>query len=414
MVGKTDVLIIGGGITGTGVARDLGLRGLETVVVERGRLADGATGNMHGLLHSGARYAVADPESAADCIEENRILRDVASHCVDETGGYLVQLSADDESYFERARRSCLDCGIDAEPVAVEAVRDDCPRLSPEAERAFRVPDAVVHPFPLTVANAVGARERGGTIGTHAEVVDVLVEDGAVVGAEVRHREASGTEEIRADHVVNATGAWAESVGAMAGVEIPMRPSKGVMVVVDYPALDAVLNRGRPASDGDIVVPHERTVVLGTTSAEVEDPDDYPKTERETDRMVEAASEMIPDVATARVVRSYWGVRPLFGGTDADIEDGRSLTRDFTLLDHEERDDRPGMTTIVGGKLTTYRQMAEAVADRVCSALGVTEPCRTATEPLPGRDDPDALRGALDEFGPLPPAEELPSDVLRE
>ncbi|WP_227374858.1 FAD-dependent oxidoreductase [Haladaptatus halobius] len=413
MLRKTDVLIIGGGITGTGVARDLGLRGLETVVVERGRLADGATGNMHGLLHSGARYAVADPESATDCIEENRIIRDMASHCVDETGGYLVRLSDDDESYFERARRSCLDCGIDVEPVTVESVRDDCPQLTSDAERAFRVPDAVVHPFPLTIANAVGARERGGTIETHAEVVDVLLEDDAVVGAEVRHRGASGTEEIRADHVVNATGAWAEAVGAMAEVEIPMRPSKGVMVVVDFPSLDAVLNRCRPASDGDIVVPHEKTVVLGTTSAEIENPDDYPKTERETDLMAEVASEMVPDIATARVVRSYWGVRPLFGGTDADLEDGRALTRDFTLLDHEARDDRPGMTTIVGGKLTTYRQMAQAVADHVCSVLGVTEPCRTAKEPLPGRDDPDALRDALDEFGPLPPAEELASDVLR-
>ncbi len=414
MVGETDVLIIGGGITGTGIARDLGLRGLDTVVLERGRLADGATGNMHGLLHSGARYAVADPESATDCIEENRILRDVARHCVDETGGYFVQLPDDDESYFERTRRSCLDCSIDVESVSVADIRDDHPYLASEAKRAFRVPDAVVHPFPLAIANAVGARENGGTIETHAEVVDVLVEEGAVAGVEVRHREASETETIHAEHVVNAAGAWAESVGAMAGIEIPMQPSKGVMVVVDFPPLDAVLNRCRPAADGDIVVPHEETAVLGTTSVEIENPDDYQKAQWEVDLMVEQASEMVPDIATARIVRSYWGVRPLFGGTDADLVDGRTQTRDFTLLDHGERDDRPGMTTVVGGKLTTYRQMAETVADRVCSVLGVTESCRTATEPLPGRNDPDALRDAIDEFGPLPPAEELPSDVVRD
>ncbi|GAA0224743.1 FAD-dependent oxidoreductase [Haladaptatus pallidirubidus] len=414
MVGKTDVLILGGGITGTGIARDLELRGLDTVVVERGRLADGATGNMHGLLHSGARYAVADPESAKDCIEENRILRDIASHCVDAIGGYFVQLSDDDESYFERSRRDCLDCDIDVEPVSVGEVRDDHPYLAPETERAFRVPDAVVHPFPLTVANAVDAREHGGTIETRVEVVDVLVEDDSVVGAEVRHREEPKTETIRAEHVVNATGAWAESVGAMARVEIPMRPAKGVMVVVDFPSLTTVLNRCRPAADGDIVLPHENTAIIGTTSVEIDDPDDYPKAQWEEDLMVEEAGEMIPDIATARIVRSYWGVRPLFGGTDVDLEDGRTQTRDFTLLDHDERDDRPGMTTIVGGKLTTYRKMAEAVANHVCSELGVTEPCRTATEPLPGRDNPGELGGALSEFGPLPPAEELDSDVIRD
>ncbi|SIR50690.1 glycerol 3-phosphate dehydrogenase (quinone) subunit A [Haladaptatus litoreus] len=414
MVGKTDVLILGGGITGTAIARDLGLRGLDTIVVERGRLADGATGNMHGLLHSGARYAVADPDSARDCIEENRTLRNIANHCLDETGGYFVQLPEDDESYFERSKKACLDCGIDVESVFAEEIREEHPYLSSETERAFRVPDAVIHPFPLTVANAVDVREHGGTVETHAEVVDVLVEDGTVAGAEVRHREASKTETIRAEHVVNATGAWAESAGAMAGIDIPMRPSKGVMVVVDFPSLDTVVNRCRPAADGDIVLPHENTAIIGTTSVEIDNPDDYTKAQWEEDLMIEEASKTIPDISTARVVRSYWGVRPLFGGTAADFEDGRAQTRDFVLLDHGERDDRPGMTTIVGGKLTTYRQMAETVSDHVCSELGVSEPCRTATEPLPGRDDPDELRDALDEFGPLPPAEELASDVIRD
>ncbi|WP_049969441.1 FAD-dependent oxidoreductase [Haladaptatus cibarius] len=414
MVEETDVLILGGGITGTGIARDLELRGLDTVVVERGRLADGATGNMHGLLHSGARYAVADPESARNCIEENRILRDIASHCVDETGGYFVQLAEDDESHFERSRQACLDCGIDVESVSAEEIREDHPYLASETKRAFRVPDAVIHPFPLTVANAVDARDHGGIIETHAEVVDILVEGGAVVGAEVRYREESKIETIRARHVVNATGAWAESVGAMANIEIPMRPSKGVMVVVDFPSLDTVVNHCRPATDGDIVLPHENTAIIGTTSVEVENPDDYPKAQWEEDLMIEEASRTIPDIATARTIRSYWGVRPLFGGTDVTLEDGRALTRDFALLDHGERDDRPGMTTIVGGKLTTYRQMAEAVSDHVSSELGVSEPCRTATEPLPGRDDPDELRNTLDEFGPLPPAEELASDVIRD
>lgn len=411
---ETDVLVVGGGATGVGVARDLGLRGVETVVVERNGLTGGATGNTHGVLHSGARYATSDPESARECIAENEVLREVAPHCIDPTGGFFAQLPEDDDGYFERLRNRCRDCGIDTEPVDVESVRRDRPYLSPETERLLRVPDAVVHPFPLAVANAVDVREHGGAVHTDAEVVDLLVDGGEVTGAEIRRPGATGTETVRADHVVNATGAWAGEVGSLADVEIPMRPSKGAMVVVDYPPVDAVVNRARPATDGDIVVPHDSTAVLGTTSEAVDDPDEYPKEEWEVDLLVETAGKMVPDLQTAPVVRSYWGVRPLFGGEASEFEAGRSVTRGYTLLDHGERDGVSGFTTIVGGKLTTYRLMAESVADHVCERLGVDAPCRTAAEPLPGRDDPDALRSALSEFGPLPPAEERPSDARRD
>ena len=78
-----DVIIVGGGITGAGTQRDCAMRGLRTLLIERSDIATGATGRNHGLLHSGARYAVNDPESAEECIRENRILRSIAAHCID-------------------------------------------------------------------------------------------------------------------------------------------------------------------------------------------------------------------------------------------------------------------------------------------------------------------------------------------
>src|SRR6056297_3661271 len=99
---KTGVLVIGGGSTGTGTARDLAMRGLDVTLVERGNLTNGTTGRMHGLLHSGGRYVVADRASARECIAENRILRDVATHCVEETGGLFVQRPEDDDEYFRK------------------------------------------------------------------------------------------------------------------------------------------------------------------------------------------------------------------------------------------------------------------------------------------------------------------------
>ena len=94
-----DVIIIGGGITGAGTARDCAMRGLRVLLLERGDIATGATGRNHGLLHSGARYAVTDVESAAECIRENQILKRIASHCVDDTGGLFITLPEDDLSY---------------------------------------------------------------------------------------------------------------------------------------------------------------------------------------------------------------------------------------------------------------------------------------------------------------------------
>ncbi|EOB9805743.1 FAD-dependent oxidoreductase, partial [Salmonella enterica subsp. enterica serovar Bareilly] len=93
---ETDVIIIGGGATGAGIARDCARRGLRCILLERHDIATGATGRNHGLLHSGARYAVTDGESARECIEENKILKRIARHCVERSDGLFITLPEDD------------------------------------------------------------------------------------------------------------------------------------------------------------------------------------------------------------------------------------------------------------------------------------------------------------------------------
>jgi glycerol-3-phosphate dehydrogenase len=408
MVTETGALVIGGGSTGCGIARDLALRGVDTTLVERGNLTHGTTGRMHGLLHSGGRYAVSDRESAAECIAENRVLREIASHCVEMTGGLFVQLSDDADEYFEEKLAGCRDCGIPVEAITGEEAREIEPYLTRDVERAIRVPDGAIDPFRLCVANAADAEEHGARIETHAEVTDVLVEDGNVVGVEVRHesgpgkrshREPGTTERIEADHVVNATGAWAGQLGAMAGVDVEVRPSKGVMTVMNTRQVDTVVNRCRPKGDADIIVPHETACILGTTDVEVEDPDDYPEERWEVEMMIDTLAELVPILREARTIRSFWGVRPLYEPPDTGTTDPTDITRQFFLLDHDERDALPGMTSIVGGKLTTYRLMAEGITDHVCEKLGVEGSCRTAEQPLPGSEDFSVLRDYMEEFG---------------
>ena len=393
---QTTVLVIGGGATGVGVARDLALRGVEVTLVDRGRLAAGTTGRSHGVLHSGARYAEADADDAAACLAENRILRRIAPACIDETGGYFLQLDGDDPDYFERTRAACDAVGMAVETLSGTECRERVPAAAEAVERALAVPDAVVSPSRLVVANAAAAREAGATIHQEAPVEDIHVAEGTVAGVDIG---GNLDATIRADAVVNATGPWAGRCAALAGVSVPMHPTRGVMVGVSNPGVDAVLNRCRPPADGDIVVPRGDEAVLGTTSVAVDDPDDFERSEAEVERTVAECAAMVPGADRA-VRRTYWGVRPLYAPDEAD--DARAISRDFALLDHG--DDADGLFTIVGGKLTTYRRMAEATADRVCDCLGVPEPCRTADRPLPGADDPARLDALVDEFGVDAPA----------
>src|SRR6056297_1638204 len=384
---ETGVLVAGGGATGAGVARDLALRGVDVTLVDRGGLGSGTSGRSHGLLHSGARYAEADAEGARECIVENRTLSDVAGACVRETGGLFVRLDGDDPDYFEEKIEACEAIGIETERLDGDDAREAVSGLSDDVAEAFRVPDGVIYPSRLIAANAADADRHG--------AIEAVRVGGAVDAA------------LSPDVVVNATGAWADGIAEMAGVEVGMAPSRGVMVSVEYEGLGPVLNRCRDPDDGDIVVPHDGEVVLGTTSVPVSDPDEYETADWEVERSVEECAAMLPAVADAPEVRRWWGVRPLYA-PDETGSDRRGISRGFTLIDHAD-EGVGNLFSVVGGKLTTYREMAEVTSDRVCERLGVDAACETDTARLPGADDPAELDAFVERYGGANPTD---SDVV--
>ena len=388
---ETDVVVVGGGATGVGVARDLTMRGLDVTLLERDGLSAGTTGHTHGVLHSGARYANDDPDGARECIRENRILRNIAPAAITDAGGLFVEGHGDDAAYLDAKREACEACDIPVKELERAELRERAPELPVDVRRGLAVPDAVVHPTALVAATAGDAADRGARIEPHAPVTDVLVEDESVVGVET----PDGA--VRTDHVVNATGAWAGQVAAMAGADLEMRPSKGVMVVVDREA-SAVLNHARPPSDGDIVVPVGGKAILGTTSGAVADPDDYPTEDEATTTTVREARALLPALTGDEVVRSYWGVRPI----PATAGEGRDASRGFLVRDHAA-EGVAGLTSVVGGKLTTHRLMAEATADRVCATLGVEVGCETAETPLPA--DRECVAALVDRYDADAPAD---------
>jgi len=397
--GEPTVLVIGGGATGTGIARDLALRGVDVTLVERGGLGSGTSGRSHGLLHSGARYVESDASGAAECLAESRTLREIAGACVRETGGLFVRLERDDPEYFETKLAACEEIGIETERLDGDAARGLVDGLSDSVVEAFRVPDGVVYPSRLVAANAADAAAHGADVYPHAPVEAIETGDGGITGVDVG---GSVGGRVEPTHVINATGAWADRIAGMAGCAVGMAPSRGVMVSLEFDGLGPVLNRCREPDDGDIVLPHEGEVVVGTTSVPVSDPETYETAEWEIERSIEECAAMLPAVADAPERRTWWGVRPLYEPDEA--TDRRGISRGFTVLDHGD-EGVSNLHSVVGGKLTTYREMAEVTADRVCERLGIDEPCTTAKRPLVGADDPSQLDAFVEQYGGANPTD---------
>jgi glycerol-3-phosphate dehydrogenase len=406
---QADVLVIGGGSTGAGVVRDAALRGFSTVLVERRDLADGTTGRFHGLLHSGGRYAVKDPAAAVECIEENRILRRVAADCIEDTGGLFVTTPWDDPDYGDRFLEGCRATGVPVEEIPVaEALRRE-PRLNPQIARAFTVPDAAVDPWKLVWGCARSAEEHGASILTYHRVLELALDGQRVTGALVRNERTGEDVRIHADVVVNAAGAWAGQIAALAGCEVEVLPGKGIMIAMNHRLVHTVLNRCKLPADGDILVPIRTACVIGTTDVRIADPDEAEITQAEVDFMLDEGEKLVPGFRRARALHAWAGVRPLFQETKADGVDTRDVTRSHALLDHRRRDGVEGFVTITGGKATTFRLMAEVAVDAVCEQLGVRRPCRTAEEPLAGSEGGGAYRlgTRLAAREPVPQADEI-------
>ena len=379
---ETTVLVIGGGATGVGVARDLAMRGVETILVERGELASGTTSRHTGLIHSGARYILRDPQAAVECYQENQTLRRVASQYLEGDGAFFVLLPDDDAEYASRWLEGCRTAQIPVEEIPVSWVLRTEPAVNPRILRAFFTPDITGDPFRLIGANAISARQYGARILLHHEVIGLVQEHGRVVGAWCHDRQQNRKVLIRAGIVVNAAGVWSGRVAAMVGLRVPLLPSKGVMLAFNYRAINRPVARCHPPSDADAMMPSRSVLLSGSTDGDICDPDDLSINPHHVQIVLRESEKLLPGISAARILRVWAGVRPLYLGEQSS-EDTRHITRSHVLLDHEALDYKPGLVTIVGGKWTTYRLMAQEATDLVCHKLGVSRECRTHQEVLP-------------------------------
>ncbi len=419
---STEILVIGGGATGLGTAWDAALRGYKTLLVEKGDLSHGTSGRYHGLLHSGARYVVRDPRSAADCARENLTLKSILPSALEDTGGFFVALDEDPPDYVAPFLSGCQSAGIPVEEIPPALARRTEPLLTGRLARVFRVPDAACDSFDAAHAVAAAVRAAGGEIRTRQRVVDLQVSGGRVTGADLEDVRTGERASVGADLVINCAGAWAGQVAGLAGCAVGVTPGKGTMVAMNYRLVNTILNRLKPPSDGDILVPVGTVAVIGTTEVVVSSADQYAIEPWEIELLMAEGEKLLPRFREFRALRAWAGVRPLFQegyvgagkrhpaqaagesiegqrGTagsaraagvleDAEPEaDSRLMTRAHAVLDHAVRDGVEGMVSIVGGKFTTFRLMAEEALDLAGVKLGSRRACRTAETRI---DPPEA------------------------
>lgn len=379
---STQLLIIGGGATGLGIAWDACLRGLKVVLVEQNDLGQGTSGRYHGVLHSGARYVVSDPISARDCAVENQIIRRIAPHMIEDTGGFYVTTPDDPEDFSDQWFAACKETGVPAEEITLSTALRHEPAINPHISRAFRVKDASLDSFDLLHALMTAINRSGGQVWLRHQVERLVIEKETVVAAVVTAIETGEKFTIGADLIINAAGPWANLISNMAGIDLPILLGKGSMIAFASRPIHTIINRCRPPDDGDIIVPIGTVAVVGTTELEVRSPADLVIEPWEIDFLLAQGEILVPGLTLQRPLRAWAGIRPFYRPKLSEEYKKREIPRTHNILDHADRDGLEGLVSIIGGKLTTFRLMAEHTVDLVCNKMGIASECRTADTPL--------------------------------
>ncbi|MFN3285102.1 MAG: glycerol-3-phosphate dehydrogenase/oxidase [bacterium] len=409
-----DVLVVGGGITGAGVALDAASRGYRVGLVERRDFASGTSSRSTRLVHGGIRYL---PQGhlglVREALRERQLLLRLAPHLVRPLGFLIPLYRGTRRPLGMRLPRwlaplAPVGVGVglwaydlfSRDPrlrhrrLSAQEVHDLVPDLRPEGLRAaFLYWDGQTDDVRLTHAVLSTARALGACTVNYVEVVGFERTDGRIRAAGVVDRLTGRTAEVPVRWVVNATGIWAERVAALAGQSpVRIRHSKGVHLVLRPHAVRASAALVIPETDDGrlaFLVPWEGRLVLGTTDEPYEaDLDEPPVTRADADYLLDHANRYLRARLRAEDVTAvYAGIRPLVSRPGVSTA---ALSRDHVVVASES-----GLVTVTGGKLTTYRRMAEDTVNAIARMEGRTRSCRTHSLPLAGAEGLEEARAEL-------------------
>jgi glycerol-3-phosphate dehydrogenase len=401
-----DVIVIGGGVNGTGTARDCAMRGLRVLLLEKADFGVGASGNSSGMIHGGIRYMLSDRKVTELACRDSGYIQRIAPHLlfripflmpftskgeaaslVERATWYATEVYVGTYDLYQPLKRGKPSTRLTPEELyALE------PGLRPGLGGAVTLDEWGIDAYRLCALNALSAEGHGATVRNWTEAAEVLREGGKAVGVRWRDVLTGETAEARAPVVFNASGAWSPALGRRAGVSVPMRPGKGTHLTLDrrFSNYGVICN----AVDGRqmFLMPHENDSIIGTTDDDYYgDPDDLEPTNDEVEYLLEGVESLVPGVRRARITRAWCGLRTTLYEYGKNEDD---LSREHALYDHAA-EGAAGLLSFVGGKLASYRAQSEEATDRIATFVGkALDRCRTHEEPLPGGEelpDPAAL-----------------------
>lgn len=378
-----DCIIVGGGATGAGIARDLSLRGLKVCLVEKNDLSEGTTGRCHAMLHSGGRYVYKDKIAAIECAKESQILLKIAPHISELCGGYFITVDDEGIEYGEIFKERCKDASVWCEEISPQEFQEKEPNCNNEVKRVFKVNDGYIDPFLLTIYNAYDAKLHGADIRTYTKATKLILDGNHIIGIKCFDKLNKSEYDLYGKVIINATGPWAAYLEKDLDLEhkLEIAPTMGTLVVIKDRLVNHLINRLREPGDGDIIVPSHQSIILGTTSklVDLKDLDNLLPDKEEIEYLLDLGEYLLPNIRNHRLIRFYSGARPLV----ASGSPLREASRKFDIIDYED-EGYNGFITIFGGKLTTYRLMAEKISNIICEKLYYEGNCQTDEKTLPG------------------------------
>jgi len=387
-----DVLVIGGGITGAGIARDSALRGFKTALVEKQDFAGGTSGNSARLAHGGLRYVeTLEFGVVYQACAERRILQNIAPHQVMPIP-FIIPLSEKPGRRFKvRLGMGIYDALALYGNVQVnkhlsrQQVSQAEPGVSLQSgQDAMRYWERAVDDARMTLTTILAAVEQGAVALNYVEVVELLKIQDRVVGVGLRDQLSGATLEVKATRVVNASGPWNDAIRRLdeSGLAPSVRPNKGIHVIVPQARLPIKGAMDFPAAGGKrtmYAVHWRQTTIIGTTDTDYDgDLDNAHAQKDEVAWILESVNGAFANthLTEADIVSTYAGLRPL---VRSDGSSAYKATREHHILVSPS-----GLISISGGKFTTHRAMARDVMDLISTQLQAGKTCRTHQVPLDG------------------------------
>lgn len=371
--------VIGAGIVGLSVTRDLALRGLDCILIEQGVPGCGTTTLCAGMLHSGARYAVQEPELAKLCAQANKELKELVPFAIDGEEGLFVSLESDPSGYAQEFAEACHAAGISTSWLSRHEVHKLEPTLGPKVSGAFLVPDAIVNSQLLVDAYVAELTRLGVDLRIHHKFLSTSHSQSRIWQLKIQNLKTKKVVTMPVDGVINAAGPWAAEVAEAFAAPLDLNYIHGSMAILEHRLFNRVISRCALPSAGDVLIPFANHCLVGSTWHELSHNEPIKMSSDDLTTVIETGRSIVPAIAGERVVRTFTGIRVHL----ASLPEGKTAdflsTRNFTIIDHRQKSKVNGLVTALGGKLVLGRYVAEKAIDLLLNQFGIKCPCQTKT-----------------------------------